>query len=126
MIHEFTFLDRKKYKGTTTHYRRQFVLEYWEKKDPLYKDGPSEENFVDLLTRAEKMFEEIEKREENKIAVFSHGQFITALKLLKRLPKNVSAMSHEDFRELMPVFRKLNREIPIGNTEMFTLEELAN
>ena len=125
MVHEFTFLDREKYKNTTTHYRRQFAVAYWEKQDPFYKDGPHEENFIDLLQRAEKLFEIIKERNENNIAIFSHGQFITALKIVKKLNKKTDEMSAAELKDLMHIFIDLNTENPIQNTEIVTLENLA-
>ena len=126
MVHEFTFLDREKYKNTTTHERQKHVIDYWEKKDPYYKDGPSEESFFDLLKRTENFFEKLEEQKENKIAIFSHGQFLTSLKIVKNLDKKIDMLSKEELSELMTTFRILNIENPIENAEIFTIEKLVN
>lgn len=123
-VHEFTYLDREKYKDTTSLERRKYVYEYWDKKDPFFKDGPQEESFFDLLKRAEKFIEEVRERKEKKIAIFSHKQFLLSLRLIAKLNTKVDLLVPARLTALMTDLKELIEIFPVGNAEIFTWEEL--
>lgn len=125
MIHEFTYLDREKYKGTTTQERMIPSNEYWKKKDPHYKDGPLEENFFDLLKRVNKFDEVLKQRKEKKIAIFSHGQFLIAFKLFSQLNKKPDELTLREVKSLMTNVRKLSFKNSIKNAKPMTFTELV-
>lgn len=75
-IHEFTYLNIDRHRGTT-HQERQFAVnEYWDRNDPEYLDHSSAETFIQFMVRIKDFIEEISIIPENNIAVFSHGYTI--------------------------------------------------
>jgi len=79
-VHEFTYLAQSLGGGVTTlHERRKFVDAYWSRLDQYYVDGEGAESFTQFLKRVESIVERLKRREEESIAVFSHGQFILAV-----------------------------------------------
>jgi len=72
-IHEFTYLDTQKYKGTTIEHRRRDVAAYWQKNDPDYVDGPGAESFNQFTGRVDQMFNRLKGRPEKRIVLFSHS-----------------------------------------------------
>jgi broad specificity phosphatase PhoE len=126
MIHEFTYLDREKHKNTTAAERKKYVHEYWERNDPFYKDGPQEESFFDLLKRGESFFEKLKEQKENKIAIFSHGQFLISLKVIKKMNTRTNTLNALELTKLMTTFKKLIETTPLKNTGVITLKELSD
>ena len=124
MIHEFTYLDRTRCKNTTMQERKKYAENYWSKMDPWYKDGPEEENFFELLGRAEKFLEKINLVKTNSIAIFSHGQFLTALKIVRPLDKKIEELTKSEIQNLMNNFYRLQNETPIKNTEIIDFENI--
>jgi broad specificity phosphatase PhoE len=125
MVHEFTYLNREKYTNTTQDDRKEFALAYWNKKDPFYQDGPLEDSFFNLLKRAEKFIKEINKRKENTIVIFSHGEFLRSLRLIAGLNKKIDALTKKELIQLMVEFREVHKKFPVENAAIFTWEELT-
>lgn len=125
MIHEFTYLDREKQKNKTPEQRRPFAIAYWNQKDPFYRDGPEEESFYDLLKRIERFLEVLEQRKENTIAVFSHGQFLNALKIVKSLKTPVDQMTKEDLSLLMDKLVEIQEKTPISNAAVLKWDDVV-
>lgn len=86
-VHEFTYLSPSKVAYTTVEDRREQVEAYWKHGDPNYRDGDGAESFVDFMKRVYDVVKRLQSRHEERIAVFSHGQFIAAAHwLLKEYP----------------------------------------
>lgn len=78
-VHEFTYLHPERYNGTTGSQRGPFAHAYWERNDPLEKEGGSGESFVELLARTHEINARLQAHTADFIAVFSHGLFCRAL-----------------------------------------------
>lgn len=77
-VEEFTQLSPDKYHGTTHKDRMPKVIEYWARADPNFCDGPGAESFITLTQRITKLFESAAARDEDDVAVFTHGTFMQA------------------------------------------------
>lgn len=115
-IHEFCYLSPIRCANTTWQQRQPWVDAYWAKADPRYTDGDGAESFADLMTRIEDTLSLIKERQQQgyqKIAFFSHGQFLSVLLNSLRLAEiEASTQNMQHFRE-----RELNH--PIKNAEGF-------
>jgi broad specificity phosphatase PhoE len=115
-VKEFTYLDKVKYFNTTAHERSGATRDFWNRCDPDWRDA-EEESFNDLLERAKLTIQKLESCPENKIVVFSHGQFLLALRMYL-LHDNI------DSKQIMSSFLDEFSNFPILNTQQFTLLEL--
>ncbi len=77
-IHEFSYLHPARYKGTTGNQRWPEAKAYWERMDPLEKEGNEGESFAELLDRVLAMEARLQQTSEQFIAIFSHGLFLRA------------------------------------------------
>lgn len=78
-VHEFTYLHPARYHGTTGTERRPYALAYWERCDPLEKEGGAGESFAELLARVQETVSRLRQHPADFIVVFSHGLFLRAL-----------------------------------------------
>ncbi len=82
-VQEFTYLQPSRWNGTLSTERLPYIERYWEDADPSYCDGPGAESFNDLLERARATSERLGKLPQDALVyVFSHGQFIQAVRAL--------------------------------------------
>jgi 2,3-bisphosphoglycerate-dependent phosphoglycerate mutase len=77
-IEEFTYLHPEHYNGTTGSQRGPVAHAYWERLNPLEKEGSEAESFAELLARVQTMKDLLWQASEQFIAVFSHGLFLRA------------------------------------------------
>lgn len=108
-VQEFTYLEPTSCAGTTGAERRPRVEHYWTSTSPDERDGPGAESFSDLIRRADQVRSRLEALPTgSQVAVFTHGQFLQALRLLVHFPSLEDwAMKHS--------FRALDRKFPIEN-----------
>ncbi len=125
-LHEFTYLDRNKYNNTTPMEREEPTKKYWEMGDPLYRDGPGEENFLDFLKRVERAREALKLLPGENICVFSHGQTIRCFGLIEELNKPVDTLTQDELIQAMQRFIYLRDTIDINNASVYTIEDLTN
>lgn len=78
-VYEFTYLNPKRYHGTTGTERRPFALAYWERNDPYEEEDGSGESFAGLMGRVQETAVRLREHPAQFIAVFSHGLFLRAL-----------------------------------------------
>jgi broad specificity phosphatase PhoE len=78
-VYEFTYLNPMRYQGTTGTERRPLALAYWERNDPLEKEGGAGESFAELLARVQEIIVHLRQHPAQFIAVFSHDLFLRAL-----------------------------------------------
>lgn len=78
-IQEFTYLSPAKYKGTTVQQRMPMALEYWERGEADYVDGPGSESFSQMVMRCDQVVNRLKNSGAGLVVAFSHQQFITAL-----------------------------------------------
>ncbi len=101
-VHEFTYLSSMHEERSTAEYRRPLVNAYWETCNPSYIDGPGSESFEQFIGRVREVKLRLKSTALDKIVVFSHEQFISALLWLsKRDPGDLSPESMENFRAFL-------------------------
>ena len=82
-IQEFTYLEPSHWNGTRSSERMPAVERYWAEADPEYCDGEGAESFSTLLERAQAALDRLAATpEDSSIYIFSHGQFIQAVRSL--------------------------------------------
>lgn len=79
-VEEFTYLNPKIFNGTTREERQNSVREYWDKEDIHYQDDMSVESYLFFIQRIDQFLQKVSERKEQNIVIFSHGNFIYALK----------------------------------------------
>ncbi|KQN86862.1 phosphoglycerate mutase [Sphingomonas sp. Leaf67] len=86
-IEEFTYLEPSRWNGTLSVERMPYLEQYWGDLDPTYCDGPGAESFATLLRRAEVALERLANLPSQSIVfLFSHGQFIQAIRAVVAVP----------------------------------------
>lgn len=86
-IQEFTYLEPTRWNGTLSAERKPHIDAYWEAADPEYRDGPGAESFSDLLGRASDALQRLAALPPaSRALIFSHGQFIHAVRVLVLWP----------------------------------------
>lgn len=115
-VHEFCYLSHVRCANTTWQQRQPWVEAYWAKADPHHTDGDGAESFADLMTRIHDTLSLIKIRQAQgyqKIALFSHGQFLSVLLDSLRLADMTASSEH------MQRFRERELMHPIKNAEGF-------
>jgi probable phosphoglycerate mutase len=105
LVQEFTYLAPGRCVNLTPVERRPMVQDYWERNDPKYVDGEGAESFERLIERVDDTLQRLRQNDHERIAVFSHGQFMRAVlwRLLSgRVPVTPSAM--KQFRGFLGAF----------------------
>lgn len=115
-IQEFTYLRPSRWNGTLSAERQPHIEEYWQAHDPELCDGAGAESFATLLRRAEDAIRRLEGQPKGgKVLVFSHGQFIQAVRMIVLYPGATD-------REMMEYFRGTEGMPPLRNAELVELE----
>jgi len=78
-IQEFTYLAPARCINTTVADRKVWVDEYWAKADPAFVHGEGAESFLEFIQRVQVFLDRLADAPGNQVAVFSHGQFMSAL-----------------------------------------------
>jgi broad specificity phosphatase PhoE len=104
-VHEFTYLSRFHTLFMSTQDRKPLVDSFWAHCDPFYIDGKGAESFAQFLTRVHNVLEQLCTREEEFIAVFTHGHFMRAVWwLLHNAPTRLDGDGMKYFRNLLTTF----------------------
>ncbi len=115
-IEEFTYLQPSRWNGTLSVERKGSVERYWQACDPAYCDGEGAESFSTLLRRAEAALTLLAQLPEDALAyVFSHGQFIQAVRMTVLYPE-------ADDKERMRLFWREDGASAVANGERVGLE----
>lgn len=111
-IEEFTYLQPSRWNGTLAADRAPHLVKYWSEANPAYCDGDGAESFGTLLRRAETALARLAVLPSSgPIYVFSHGQFIQAVRA-------VVTESELDDRGKMQRFWRKGEPPAIGNAEL--------
>lgn len=87
-IEEFTYLQPSRWNGTLAADRAPHLERYWGEADPAYCDGDGAESFGTLLRRAETALARLAALPSpGPVYVFSHGQFIQAVRAVVTEPE---------------------------------------
>jgi len=82
-IQEFTYLQPSRWDGTLSSERMPYIELYWAAADPEFCDGDGAESFTTMLSRVRASLDRLETLPaESLVYVFSHGQFIQAVRSL--------------------------------------------
>lgn len=115
-IQEFTYLQPSRWNGTLSFERKPRIEEYWRAGDPEFCDGEGAESFCTLLRRTEDALRRLEDQPAgSKILVFSHGQFIQAVRMTVLYPSATD-------KERMEYFRRADELPAVRNDELIELE----
>ena len=115
-IEEFTYLQPSRWNGTLAADRAPHLVRYWGEADPAYCDGEGAESFGTLLRRAEAALGRLAALPSpGPIYVFSHGQFIQAVRAV------VTESDLDDRGKMLSFWRK-GEPPAIGNTELVEFE----
>jgi broad specificity phosphatase PhoE len=115
-IQEFTYLEPSRWNGTLSRDRKPYIDAYWTTADPAYCDGPGAESFSTLLDRARLALRQLESQpKSNRIFVFSHGQFIHAVRMMILYPDSTDA-------ERMRLFWRKDGLPSVQNCELIEAE----
>ena len=110
-IQEFTYLQPSRWNGTLSAERAPVIARYWAQTDPTSCDGEGAESFSALLRRAEAVLARLAAMpEESLVYLFSHGQFIQAVRV-------VVEQSDLGDRGKMSGFWRHGAEPVVGNAE---------
>ena len=108
-VQEFSYLEPGRWNGTVAIQRQPYVDAYWQRADPAYLDGPGAETFSGLLRRVENALQKLALLPENaRVLVFSHGQFMQAVRLTLKFPAWTD-------KEKMDYFLPFESRSPIRN-----------
>jgi broad specificity phosphatase PhoE len=119
-IHEYTYLEPERHNGTNEEQQMPHILEYWERGDPNYIDGPGAESFTQFFDRAREATRRlIQSNPGGCVVVFTHGLLMQAFRLLALFPNATDA-------ELMSNFRRFHFDNFIKNTEVAEFEVADN
>jgi broad specificity phosphatase PhoE len=115
-IQEFTYLEPSRWNGTLSADRKPHIVAYWSAADPAYCDGPGAESFTTLLDRARNMLERLAALPADWfVLIFSHGQFIHAVRMLILHPYRTDA-------ERMRLFWRTDGLPSVRNGELIAAE----
>ena len=115
-IHEFTYLEPARHNGTSIEQQMPHILQYWNREDPVYRDGPGAESFKDFLDRGRVALDRFTHVAPGGcVVVFTHGFMMQAFRMLLLFP-------HATDAELMSNFRRFHFVHFIENTELVELE----
>ena len=99
-IQEFTYLQPSRWNGSASAARRPYLVNYWKVGDPAYCDGEGAESFSTLLRRAEAALGRLAALPASSLVyVFSHGQFIQAVRAVVTLSELDDAAKMRGFRD---------------------------
>lgn len=117
-VHEFTYLASWRDEYSTVEDRKPIVDLFWDLADPKIIDGPGAESFQKFIWRVWDVKERLEKLRYKgmTIAMFTHQQFILALKWV--VDRNSPDVDEDDMRE----FRRYLLANAVENGEIRRLE----
>ena len=118
-IEEFTYLQPSRWNGTRSTERMPFLERYWKDADPEYWDGEGAESFSALLRRGEATLDRLAFHPNATLAyIFSHGQFIQAV-------RSLVVDSKRSDQEKMRKFWRKGEPPAIANVEKIELQNEA-
>lgn len=98
-VQEFTYLEPGRCANTTAAARRPWVEAYWLKADPDDRDGAHVETFRELIDRAQAVLDRLAACSDDNVAVFAHGQFISAVMwLVEHTPQTIDRQAMRNYR----------------------------
>lgn len=105
-VHEFIYLGSLAGERSTKAERRPKVEEYWQRCDPIYRDGDSE-SFAQFIQRVRTNIEHL-KQQKGFVTIFTHEQFMRAVQGLLQGWLEATTEHMADFRLI------LKDELPFG------------
>lgn len=115
-VHEFTYLNPLKYRGTTQSQRGVFAQSFWRSCDAHWNDGGGAESFADFMARIDDLRLRLQRWRDSPVVIFTHGYFIKGLRLRLQCPH---APVDNAF---MAAFRDSRRDPRPHNAEIVTFD----
>jgi hypothetical protein len=89
-VYEFEYLALPDNVSTTSVERSPLVKDFWNRCDPHYRHREKAESFADFIDRVQCILKNLQEYDEDRlIVVFSHHQFIQAVRWLLRSGRNI-------------------------------------
>lgn len=110
-VHEFTYLAPTHYLNTNEEERREPALRFWQRADPLYRDGPGAETFAEFIARVDALLERLRGMNDPQVCIFTHSFFIAAL-LWRQMHPDAMVDSH-----FMREYDAFHRAVRIENAQ---------
>lgn len=117
-VEEFTYLNPDNFNGTTREERKEAVSLYWNRGDIYYRDADNVESYLTFFHRIERFLQKISARKEENIIVFSHGNFIYALKEYLLLKEKGFSVEDAAKEVIMSQKNIRHEEFPIKNASV--------
>lgn len=112
-VQEFTYLAPHHYLGTRRADRHEAVESYWQRLDPMARDGEGAESFLAFWDRVESFLDRF-AGVAGHVAVFTHGQFLRGV-MLRILCGRLGV------EEAMFRFRAFRQAVAIPNAAMVVI-----
>jgi probable phosphoglycerate mutase len=111
-IEEFTYLKPSRWNGTLSSGQMPRIERYWNEADIAFCDGNGAESFATLLLRARGAIARLQAQPDNALTyVFSHGQFIQAVRSV------IEDIEFSDWEKIRK-FRTKGQSPMIANAEL--------
>jgi broad specificity phosphatase PhoE len=115
-VEEFAYLQPARWNGTRSAERMPYLERYWNEANPAYCDGVGAESFSTLLGRAETTLMRLTSLPSPNLAyVFSHGQFIQAVRTI------VTEAELDDRNKMLRFWRK-GEPPAVGNAKLVAFQ----
>lgn len=117
-IQELIYLSPAKMYPLTPEERKARIHDYWQRNDPVYRDGEDAESFANFLARVRQFHDRI-RQQHGFVVVIGHGLFLKAYQL---------GLAHgfHTTSDWMHLFRQQERMHPIQNSELLKIAITAN
>lgn len=110
-LQEFTYITPSLCVNTNREQRKPLTDVYWNKADSDYVHGEGAESFSMMVNRIKVAYKELQDREENFIAVFTHGLIMRTMLLMEYYPQASN-------KELLDVFIATKGRFEFDNCEI--------
>lgn len=117
-VHEFTYLASWRNEYSTIQERKPIVDCYWDIADPYSQDGEGAESFQQFIERVWDVMGQLKTSQYQRIAVFTHEQFILAFRWLLEQERDSPKVNEYDMRD----FRNYLTANSVANGRIMQIE----
>lgn len=126
-VHEFDYINPARHINITLKEREKMMAEYWQRKNPFYKESLDVESFVEFIERVNIVILKLKKLPPGINYIFSHGNFIRMLLLLLSEYNNFNSLKHDEtfYEKIMQRYEIFlnDTSIDIYNTAIFDVTQ---
>lgn len=114
-VQEFDYLSLPANMFTTAFDRSSLVQEFWGRCSPSFQHGNKAESFNDFISRVQGVLQQLSEFQEDKLVViFSHHQFIQAVKWLLKGGVKGSSPQPQEMNDFYQFFKNKRTFVPNG------------